>query len=117
MSDERRAIEALRAGVPNRVAIRLLGTAETTISERFVENLQCCKTQLNEGGQATGQVIAGGFGTGKSHLLGYLQYVALKENFIGSWSSSAKRPRSSISASSMFPRFEMPPCRSTTTMP
>ncbi len=85
MSDERRAIEALRAGVPNRVAIRLLGTAETTISERFVENLQCCKTQLNEGGQATGQVIAGGFGTGKSHLLGYLQYVALKENFIVSW--------------------------------
>ncbi len=81
MSDKRRAIEALRAGVPNRAAIRLLGTAEAKICERFVENLQSCK----DGGQATGQVIAGGFGTGKSHLLGYLQDAALKENFIVSW--------------------------------
>ena len=85
MSDERRAIEALRAGVPNRVAIRLLGTAEAKIYERFVENLQGCKKQLKDGGQPKGQVIAGGFGTGKSHLLGYLQEVALKENFIVSW--------------------------------
>ncbi len=85
MSDERRAIEALRAGVPNRAAIRLLGTAEAKICERFVENLQSCKEQLQDGGQATGQVIAGGFGTGKSHLLGYLQDLALKENFIVSW--------------------------------
>ncbi len=85
MSDERRAIEALRAGVPNRVAIRLLGTAEAKISERFEENLRSCKTQLKDGGQAMGQVIAGGFGTGKSHLLGYLQDLALTENFIVSW--------------------------------
>ncbi len=85
MSDERRAIEALRAGVPNRVAIRLLGTAEAKIYERFVENLQSCKKRLQDGGQATGQVIAGDFGTGKSHLLGCLQDLALKENFIVSW--------------------------------
>ena len=30
-------------------------------------------------------MIAGGFGTGKSHLLGYLQELALNENFIVSW--------------------------------
>ena len=62
MSDERRAIEALRAGVPNRAAIRLLGTTENEISERFVENLQFCQQRLKDGEQATGQVIAGGFG-------------------------------------------------------
>ena len=30
-------------------------------------------------------MIAGGFGAGKSHLLGYLQELALAENFIVSW--------------------------------
>jgi len=85
MSDERRAIEALRAGVPNRAAIRLLGTAENEISDRFVENLQFCHQRLKNSEQATGQVIAGGFGTGKSHLLGYLRELALTENFIVSW--------------------------------
>jgi hypothetical protein len=85
MRDERRAIEALRAGVPNRAAIRLLGTAENEISDRFVENLQFCRQRLKDGEQATVQVIAGGFGAGKSHLLGYLQELALNENFIVSW--------------------------------
>jgi hypothetical protein len=85
MSDARRAIEALRAGVPNRAAIRLLGTAEDEIRERFLENLQRCRKQLADGGQPAGQVIAGGFGTGKSHLLGYLQELALNENFVVSW--------------------------------
>lgn len=85
MIEERRAVEALRAGVPNRAAIRLLGTAENEISERFAENLQFCQQRLKDGEQATGQVIAGGFGAGKSHLLGYLQELALNENFIVSW--------------------------------
>ena len=65
MSDERRAIEALRAGVPNRAAIRLLGTPENEISERFLENLQFCRQRLKDSEQAPGQVIAGGFGAGK----------------------------------------------------
>ncbi|MGH7915943.1 MAG: BREX system ATP-binding domain-containing protein [Candidatus Binataceae bacterium] len=83
MSDERQAIEALRAGVPNRAAIRLLGTAENEIRERFLENLEFCQRRLKDGGEpASGQVIAGGFGAGKSHLLGYLQEVALNQNFI-----------------------------------
>jgi hypothetical protein len=85
MSDERRAIEALRAGVPNRAAIRLLGTPENEISERFLENLQFCRQRLKDSEQAPGQVIAGGFGAGKSHLLGYLKELGLNENFIVSW--------------------------------
>jgi hypothetical protein len=85
MSDARRAIEALRAGVPNRAAIRLLGTPEVEIRERFLANLQACHRVLLGDAQSTGQVIAGGFGAGKSHLLGYLQELALDENFVVSW--------------------------------
>jgi hypothetical protein len=90
MSDARRAIEALRAGVPNRAAIRLLGTAEDEIREHFLENLLRCRTQLADGSQPPGQAVAGGFGTGKSHLLGYLQELALNENFVVSWVAISK---------------------------
>jgi hypothetical protein len=90
MSEARRAIEALRAGVPNRAAIRLLGTAEAGVRERFLENLLICRKGLPDDGQAPGQVIAGGFGAGKSHLLGYLQELALGENFIVSWVAISK---------------------------
>jgi hypothetical protein len=85
MTEARLAIEALRAGVPNRAAIRLLGTREDGIRKRFLENLQQCQNSLQCGAQPTGQVIAGGFGTGKSHLLGFLKELALAENFIVSW--------------------------------
>ncbi len=85
MTDARRAIEALRAGVPNRAAIRLMGTGEDEIRRQFLENLQDCQQGLQRSDQAIGQVIAGGFGTGKSHLLGYLKELALAENFIVSW--------------------------------
>lgn len=82
MTEARHAIEALRAGVPNRAAIRLLGTREDLIRQRFLENLQQCRHNLQCNTQPTGHVIAGGFGTGKSHLLGYLKELALAENFI-----------------------------------
>ena len=82
MGDERSAIEALRAGVPNRAAIRVLGTTEDKIEQKFIENLHACKRNLLRNAQAVGQVVAGGFGAGKSHLLGYLQEIALAENFI-----------------------------------
>jgi hypothetical protein len=85
MTEARHAIEALRAGVPNRAAVRLLGTREDGIRQRFVDNLHHCRQSLKSNAQPTGQVIAGGFGTGKSHLLGYLKELALAENFIVSW--------------------------------
>ena len=90
MSDARRAIEALRAGVPNRSAIRLLGTGETAIREHFLANLQRSQKGAWESGSSRGQVVAGGFGAGKSHLLGYLQELALNENFIVSWVAVSK---------------------------
>ncbi|MFZ1413252.1 MAG: BREX system ATP-binding domain-containing protein [Defluviicoccus sp.] len=85
MTEPRHAIEALRAGVPNRAAIRLLGTREDGIRQRFLETLKQCQHSLQCNTQPTGQVIAGGFGSGKSHLLGYLKELALAENFIVSW--------------------------------
>lgn len=90
MSQERHAIEALRAGVPNRAAIRLLGTMEHEFSERFVANLRECRTRASQSGPGKGQIIAGGFGAGKSHLLGYLQELALQDDFIVSRVSISK---------------------------
>ncbi len=80
--NERSAVEALRAGVPNRAAIRLLGTNEAGLRETFLARLNDCASGLREDRRVEGVVIAGGFGTGKSHLLGYLQELALQENFI-----------------------------------
>jgi hypothetical protein len=72
----RTAIEALRAGVPNRAAIRALGDNEDAIAVAFEDGLAAAA----EG--TAGLLVAGGFGTGKSHLLGYLREAALQQNFV-----------------------------------
>ena len=67
------AVEALRAGVPNRTAIRLMGNEHTLIEVAFDQALH---DAWNSGAPRAGLGIAGGFGAGKSHLLGYLAEVA-----------------------------------------
>ncbi|MBI3966630.1 MAG: DUF2791 family P-loop domain-containing protein [Chloroflexi bacterium] len=77
----RRAIEALRAGVPSRAAVIALGSAQPKIEERFRAQLE----QVRQPGGSEAQpglLIAGDFGSGKSHLLEYLQHVALDERFV-----------------------------------
>lgn len=74
----RGAIEALRAGVPNRIAIRLLGSLEAEIEAQFTRGLQASATAAPQ----HGTLIAGGYGAGKSHLLGHLQEVALQRGFV-----------------------------------
>lgn len=61
--DARRAIEALRNGVPNRFAVAALGTWQTEAVNRF--------EALCGAGTAgpRGMMVRGDFGTGKSHLL------------------------------------------------
>ena len=81
-SEERVAIEALRAGVPNRAAIRQLGSAEKALCDRFVDKLRQCRDGMKSGAIVEGEIVAGGFGAGKSHLLGYLAEQALREDFI-----------------------------------
>lgn len=76
--DARMAIEALRAGVPNRAAIRQMGTEQTGIEHAFETALAAA---WDDAGPA-GLGLAGGFGTGKSHLLGYLAEVARQQGFV-----------------------------------
>jgi P-loop Domain of unknown function (DUF2791) len=81
----RTAIEALRAGVPNRAAIRQMGTEQTDIEHAFEAVLAAAATDTGEDGNRpspTGIGMAGGFGTGKSHMLGYLAEVARQQGFV-----------------------------------
>ena len=82
----RTALEALRAGVPNRAAVRLLGSVEDSLEERFEAGL------AGVWGDAPlpGLLFAGGFGAGKSHLLGFLREAALRRNFVVSTVSISK---------------------------
>jgi hypothetical protein len=78
---ERRAIEALRAGVPNRDAVRWLGTDQRGVEKKFVDSLGQIGAERRAGRQLPGLLIGGDFGAGKSHLLEWLQHVALEQNF------------------------------------
>jgi P-loop Domain of unknown function (DUF2791) len=77
-----RAIEALRAGVPNRDAVQSLGSCQHGIEERFRKHLMDMTVGFSQGISAVGILISGGFGSGKSHLLEYLQHIALETNFV-----------------------------------
>lgn len=74
----RRAIEALRNGVPNSDAVRQLGCNQQAIEDRFRETLGDAK----DGRSADGMLVAGDFGVGKSHLLAHLEHIALDEGFV-----------------------------------
>jgi hypothetical protein len=80
--ESRRAIEALRSGVPNRDAVRALGGGQAQIEARFKEQLERAADDVANGSTTPALIVAGDFGTGKSHLLEYLQHVALEENFV-----------------------------------
>ena len=78
--EARTAIEALRAGVPNRAAIRQMGTEQTSIEHAFEAALGAAWAEA--GTVPAGIGLAGGFGTGKSHMLGYLAEVARQQGFV-----------------------------------
>lgn len=79
---QRRAIEALRSGVPNRDAVVALGCTQPHIEERFRQQLENIRQSNIDGSKNTGILVEGGFGTGKSHLLEYLMHLALREKFV-----------------------------------
>ncbi len=79
--DRRRAIEALRAGVPNRDAVSVLGSMQQGVEDRFSELLDAVQA-LPDGSAPGGMLIGGGFGTGKSHVLEHLTHVALSRGFV-----------------------------------
>jgi len=78
----RRAIEALRSGVPNHDAVRALGAGTPAIEDRFVALLAEAHERGTEPLPQSGFLVAGNFGSGKSHLLEHLQQLALERNFV-----------------------------------
>jgi hypothetical protein len=79
MIEARMAVEALRAGVPNRAAILHMGTEQTAVEHAFEAALAAA---WETGPAEAGIGVAGGFGAGKSHLLGYLAEVARQQDFV-----------------------------------
>jgi P-loop Domain of unknown function (DUF2791) len=74
--ERRRALEALRAGVPNRDAVMVLGSLQQGVEDRFSQLIDAL--QALPGGPAPGgMLIGGGFGSGKSHVLEHLSHLAL----------------------------------------
>jgi hypothetical protein len=73
----RRAIEALRSGVPSRDAVAVLGSGQSAIEDKFAELRAAAAA-----GAPGGLVIGGGFGVGKSHLLEHLARLALDDGFV-----------------------------------
>jgi hypothetical protein len=78
----RRAIEALRAGVPNQDAVRLLSTHQPQAEARFRRQLDGLAEDATAGRPTSGVLLAGDFGAGKSHLLEHLQHIALDEGML-----------------------------------
>ena len=78
----RRAIEALRSGVPNGDAVLALGCAQPEIEAAFRAQLGATTNGVTLETQAPGMLVSGDFGSGKSHLLEYLMLAALEQNFV-----------------------------------
>ena len=75
----RRAVEALRSGVPSRDGVAALGSGQAEIEDRFVGLLDTAGTVRPNAHR--GLLIGGGFGSGKSHLLEHLAHLALDRGF------------------------------------
>lgn len=80
--ERRRAIEALRAGVPNRDVVRLLPPDQRSLDEKFQALLADAERGFEEGKQPQGLLLEGDFGTGKSHWLEYFRHLALENHFV-----------------------------------
>ena len=90
----RQALEGLRNGVPNVEAVRLLGCNQPEAEERFRRLITQTDADESAEEHPPGMLISGDFGSGKSHLLSYLEGVALKQGFcFAAGSPSAKRRR------------------------
>lgn len=78
----RRALEALRNGVPNGEAVRMLGCSQPQAEVRFADLLARAADRENPPPSALGMLVSGDFGSGKSHLLTHLERQALADGFV-----------------------------------
>ena len=72
----RQALEALRNGVPNRPAVRILGCNQSDVETRFRSILD------TSADRHAGMLVSGDFGAGKSHILTYFEQVALAAGYV-----------------------------------
>ena len=72
------ALEALRNGVPNSEAVKMLGCNQPEAESRFEKLLGAAANEDD----ALGMLVSGEFGSGKSHLLTHLEHQALKRGFV-----------------------------------
>ncbi|MEX0830393.1 MAG: BREX system ATP-binding domain-containing protein [Nitrospirales bacterium] len=80
--EARRVVEGLRAGVPNQHVVTALGCLQPEVEGRFRRMLEATQQNITTGSCPRGMVLEGEFGSGKSHVLEYLQHLALDANFI-----------------------------------
>jgi len=78
----RRALEALRNGVPNKYAVAVLGSNQPEVEQEFADLMSRVKNATAISISGLGILVRGDFGTGKSHLLEYLENQALAANFV-----------------------------------
>lgn len=78
----RHALEALRNGVPNGEAVRILGCSQPRAESKFSDLLSEAADRENPPPSALGMLVSGDFGSGKSHLLTHLERQALAEGFV-----------------------------------
>ena len=78
----RRALEGLRNGVPNEKAVEILGCNQSQAENQFKELLSKVVDSDDPPPSSLGMLVSGDFGTGKSHLLSYLEHQALSQGFV-----------------------------------
>lgn len=79
--EARRAVEAMRAGVPSGAAVRSLGSGQDHLEQRFRQLLDQSNTLYGDQRQASGLLFRAGFGEGKSHLLTCFEHEALDRGY------------------------------------
>lgn len=78
----RRAIEALRSGVPNADAVKALGSGQDDIEDRFSKLLDDVAETRHRRGSRPSLLLGAAFGAGKSHLLTHLGHLARSAGFV-----------------------------------
>jgi len=78
----RRAVEALRSGVPNADAVVALGSGQVDIEDRFTRLLEDIGGPRNARPGRASMLLGAGFGEGKSHLLTHLGQLATSAGFV-----------------------------------
>lgn len=78
----RRAVEALRSGVPSWDAVASLGSGQPEAEDRFTALLDRVRESGGAAATPAGLLLGGGFGAGKSHLLTHLAHLAMSAGFV-----------------------------------